>query len=71
MKILLVEDDSDKLRVVASMLGKISGLQIDLETAQNAAEAKRKLKEYQYDVMILDVFLPHRLPSLAPLAANQ
>ena len=58
MRVLLVEDDSDKLRAVASMLVKIEGLSIDLETVHNTGEAKRRLRENQYDVLILDVFLP-------------
>ena len=40
------------------MLVKIEGLSIDLETVHNTGEAKRRLREDQYDVLILDVFLP-------------
>ncbi len=58
MKVLLVEDDPQKLQIVAAMLRglAISGLEID--SAHNAAQAKKELGRVQYDIMILDVALP-------------
>jgi nucleoside phosphorylase len=65
MKVLLVEDDSEKLRLVATVIHKISAGGIEIETAHNAAQAKKALSTTQYDVMILDVSLPAAADALA------
>jgi nucleoside phosphorylase len=58
MKILIVDDDSEKLQLVASKIKEVDGVDIELETAQNVAQAKRALLSTQFDVMVLDVALP-------------
>ena len=58
MKVLVVEDDAEKLQMVAEMLHAIDDGSIEIETAHNAAQAKKELLATQFDVMILDVLLP-------------
>jgi CheY-like chemotaxis protein len=66
MKVLIVEDDSDKLQKVAATVLKCGEQGTEIDTAQNAAQAKRALAKTEYDLLILDVALP---PS-ADLIAN-
>jgi nucleoside phosphorylase/CheY-like chemotaxis protein len=56
MKILIVEDNSEKLRIVAAMLSQLEG--VSIRTAHDAAQAKREMQTTQYDVLILDVAIP-------------
>lgn len=60
-KILIVEDDSDKLRDVTSVLDKIEGLNDDnIDHVVDSIGAKNKLKEKFYDLVILDIAIPLR-----------
>jgi nucleoside phosphorylase/CheY-like chemotaxis protein len=58
MKILIVEDDGQKLASVAAVLRKLAGLTIEIETANDANQAKRFMSNIQYDIVILDITLP-------------
>ncbi|NET88152.1 MAG: PAS domain S-box protein [Kamptonema sp. SIO1D9] len=53
-QILHVEDDPDLTQVISAILQEIA----NLETAANLQEAKQKLTETTFDLVILDVSLP-------------
>lgn len=54
---LLVEDNGDKLQKVASLINELRPT-VDLETAHDAGQAKRLLRERHFDVLIIDILLP-------------
>jgi nucleoside phosphorylase len=58
VRVLIVDDDSEKLQRVASVVRASRNGVIEIDTAQNSAQAKRFLLQTQYDLMILDVALP-------------
>jgi nucleoside phosphorylase len=61
IKILIVEDNQEKLQKVVSALCDVPGCRVeDIDTARNAVEAKACLRESDYDLVILDVALPER-----------
>lgn len=53
-RILHVEDDADVLRVVAAVLGRAAMV----ETATSLNEAKEKLQQGSFDLVIIDIGLP-------------
>jgi nucleoside phosphorylase/CheY-like chemotaxis protein len=62
MKILVVEDDLEKLRNIVSTLTDVSGISIDdIENATDAGAAKRFLRGRNVDLIILDLHLPARI----------
>ena len=54
--VLVVEDDEDFARILIQLLSKVESVRID--RAASAAEAKRKLADGAYDVVITDVSMP-------------
>lgn len=61
-KILIVEDDTDKLRRVVECLQGIPGFLLDWITeARDSTTAKRLMRENEYDLLILDIALPERV----------
>lgn len=66
MKILIVEDDTNKLRNIASVISNIDGISFeDISSFSDASAAKRFLLEQNVDLIILDLHLPTRI-DLAP-----
>jgi nucleoside phosphorylase/CheY-like chemotaxis protein len=62
MKILVVEDDSAKLRNIVSALADIDGVDLqDISHVGDAARAKRFLHESNVDLVVLDLHLPDRM----------
>lgn len=60
--VLLVEDDSEKLRHVFAALSKVPHCNADnIDVARTAMEAKQKLREESYDLLVLDIALPARV----------
>ena len=58
-RILIIEDDTNKLRNVLSKLNNISDLDVDsIEHSIDALDAKRKLRTQCYDLMIVDIAIP-------------
>lgn len=55
MKILLVEDNAQLSKALVTLLKRNSYL---TDSAYDGEEALRYIKEYQYDVIILDIMLP-------------
>lgn len=61
MRILLVEDNQEKLRRVLNVLVEVPGCAMeDITVARDAIEAKSRFKESSYDLAILDIALPER-----------
>ncbi len=59
LKILIVEDNTDKLRHVIGCVSSVPGCTAEhIHSAHDANEARRYLRENQYDLMILDISLP-------------
>ena len=61
LKILVVDDDTAKLRHVLTSLKAMpecDGSEID--NAGDATAAKRLLRQNQYDLLVLDIALPER-----------
>ncbi|AJA48474.1 response regulator receiver protein [Clostridium pasteurianum DSM 525 = ATCC 6013] len=62
MKILVVDDNLDKIKHILSVINDISGYKIDrTDYALESIDAKRKLEEIYYDIVILDIMLPERI----------
>jgi len=61
LKILLVDDDKEKLRRITTALQAVPGCQLEnIDQTAYANEAKRFLSEIQYDLLILDIAIPAR-----------
>ncbi|TRO30100.1 response regulator [Pseudomonas sp. ALS1131] len=59
LKILVVEDNQDKLRNILAGLTSIEGCSLDnIDKARDAQEAKALLRKISYDLMILDIAIP-------------
>lgn len=54
---LLIVDDEPKIRAVVKEYAKVSGYQCD--EASDGLEALTKIKEYDYDVIVLDIMMPN------------
>lgn len=69
MRILVVEDDTEKLRRVTKCLLAVDGVDIGMiEDARDANAAKRLMRSKRYDLLVLDLSIPARpdeLPSPA------
>ena len=62
MKILLVENNSEKARLVTSALLEVSGLSAeDIVCCSAAVDAKKWLKRSHFDLLILDMNIPARV----------
>jgi nucleoside phosphorylase len=68
VKILLVDDSADKIRRIIEVLKRVENVKVDdVVIAYNAVEAKKRLRNEQFDLLILDIALPERadqLPSI-------
>lgn len=59
--ILIVEDNTDKLRNILQTLEAVSGIDVDLiEHDIDSLSAKKRLKKTSYDLLILDIAIPLR-----------
>lgn len=66
LKILVVEDDTDKLRRVLRSLEGISGVDLNnVHNVRDANSAKRHMRDHAYDLLILDISLPEK-PEMMP-----
>jgi nucleoside phosphorylase/CheY-like chemotaxis protein len=65
LKILLVEDDRNKLRHIVKALRAVPGCRLeDIEETAYANTAKRMLRAKEYDLLILDIAIPERTDQL-------
>ena len=59
VKILIVDDDADKLR---KLIGVLIGCGVDrseIDTSRSASDARKKFRTTRYDIGILDLLLPY------------
>lgn len=63
INILIVDDISEKTQKIYGVLKSIENEKIIIETAQDINGAKRKLREKNIDIMILDICLPRTFGS--------
>jgi len=65
LRILVVEDDPDKLRRILLALQKVEGCSLQhIDQARFAVEAKRFMHSTQYDLLILDIAIPQQADQL-------
>jgi nucleoside phosphorylase len=60
MRILVVEDDLQKLKTILTVLGEAGIPRERIDVGQTRVEARRLLTSYAYDLLVLDVALPMR-----------
>ncbi|AVO42535.1 response regulator [Simplicispira suum] len=61
IKILLVEDEQEKRRLISSALLSCEGITLDnIVRATDAHEAKRQISKQKFDLLILDINIPRR-----------
>ena len=58
MKVLVVEDNSAKLQLVANLVRRSVSGDLEIETANDVGQAKRLLTQHQFDIAVLDISLP-------------
>lgn len=62
MRILVVEDDTNKLQRIVAALLEVDGVAIeDVSQVSDATRAKALLHEHQVDLIVLDLHLPDRI----------
>jgi nucleoside phosphorylase/CheY-like chemotaxis protein len=65
MKIIIVEDDNNKLRNIVKALKQVPECRLEnIHQSATANEAKRLLAQNEYDLLVLDVSLPDRADEL-------
>lgn len=65
LRILVVEDDPDKLRRILLALQKVEGCTLQhIDQARFAVQAKRFMHSTQYDLLILDIAIPQQADQL-------
>lgn len=58
VNILIVDDSNEKVQNIKRVLEIIDGDNINIITAQDINGAKRELRKKNFDIMILDIYLP-------------
>lgn len=61
LKILVVDDDREKIRAIIEHLTSIRISRDWIEVARDAQEAKRLISGTKYDILILDMAIPNRV----------
>ncbi len=62
MRILIVDDESEKLKAIMRVIREIDGIEAnDIDITLELNEAKQKLLENKYDLMLLDLNMPEVL----------
>lgn len=71
MKILIVEDEQEKRRLIAEAVFSVPGISdSNLEYASDVVAAKRAIKRTRFDLVILDINLPPRPENRAVVGAG-
>ncbi len=64
LKVLIVEDNTEKLAKVVKGISSLDCCPLEcIDEVRDAGNAKRKLKERKYDLLILDIALPAQIDS--------
>lgn len=61
INILIVDDEVEKGKAIAVLLAKSAGSAIDIVHTSNATEARLRLRERRFDIVLIDVNLPNGL----------
>jgi len=62
LKIFIVDDDNKKIGKIIEQLRLVNSINLDdIDYVNDAVSAKKKLREGNYDLLILDVALPNRI----------
>jgi len=56
MKILVIEDELELLGAISGILSKEG---FEVEMASGMSEARAKIRNYNYDLIVCDIMLPH------------
>lgn len=71
LKVLIVDDDHEKRRIVAKTALSVPGLNSDsLEYATDVVSAKKAIKKTRFDLVILDINLPRTADSAIEIGAG-
>ncbi len=71
IKILLVEDDNNKRRLILNAAMEVEGVTLEcIDNAGSVFEAKKLISEKRYDLVILDINLPKRPENLPEVGAG-
>jgi len=62
MKILIVDDDINKIKDIIIEIKKVNA-EIEFDYCMEIIEAKRKISTKYYDLLVLDIMLPERIDS--------
>lgn len=57
MKVLIVDDNTDKIKEITKVFNKKNW---EIDTSTGSVEAMKKLKETEYDLLILDLIIPKK-----------
>lgn len=60
MKVLIIDDDENKVNHILRVINDFTLKKIDLQTASDVAEAIEKVTDQHFDLMLLDLNLPIR-----------
>ena len=58
MKVLIVDDNTDKIKEITKVFNKKNW---EIDTSTGSVEAMKKLKETEYDLLILDLIIPKKI----------
>jgi len=71
LKILIVEDNHEKRRVIAKTALSVDGIDAEsLEYASDVVSAKKAIKRTRFDLVILDINLPRTAESAVEVGAG-
>ena len=70
MKVLIIDDDQVKVRKLVVLLTSCGVSREQIEIARSASDARTKLRSTVYEMVILDLLLPHREEDDAQLATS-
>ncbi len=61
LKILIVEDETEKRRLIVEAILGVEGVTLNnIDTVSDGFNAKKRLKEKKYDLLVLDINIPPR-----------
>jgi nucleoside phosphorylase/CheY-like chemotaxis protein len=64
MKVLIVDDDTEKLRRIVNVFSAVPGAEVvHIDECRDSTSAKRYLRQNSYDLLVLDIAIPERIDS--------
>lgn len=65
LDILIIDDSPKKIKCVKDILFSLSGLELRVDTSSDITTAERQLLVTQYDIVLLDLFIPYEYGQVA------